>query len=44
MELPWPWVLDVVKKRAALGSVLEQVWVDGKLVDLSELSDMQERV
>jgi len=44
MELPRPRFLEVAKKRAALGSVLQEVWVEEGCVDLSELSDVQERV
>ena len=41
-ELPQPRFLDVVKKRAALGNVLEEVRMDDKEVDLSGLSEVQE--
>ena len=41
-ELPLPALFEVVKKRAALGNVLEEVLVDDEEVDLSELSDTEE--
>jgi len=43
MELPRTRVIEVMEKRAAFGSVLEEVWVDGELVDLPEVSDIQDR-
>ena len=42
VEVPLPALLEVVKKRAALGNVLEEVWVDDEGVDLSGLSHVQE--
>jgi len=41
-ELPRSWFLEVMKKRAALGNVLEEVWVDDEQVDLSELLAVQQ--
>jgi len=42
MEVPWCRFLEVMKKRATLGNVLEKVRVDGERVDLSELSAVQQ--
>ena len=38
-----PQLLEAMKKRAGLGNVLEMALVDNEKVDLSELSDIQER-
>ena len=40
---PQPVFLEVMKKRAGLGNVLEEALVDNVKVDLSELWDMQQR-
>ena len=40
MELPQPLFLEVMKKRAELGNVLEEALVDDVKVDLSELLDV----
>jgi len=43
VELPLPALLEVVKRRAALGNVLEEVLVDDVKVDPSGLLGVQER-
>ena len=43
-KLPQSQFLEVMKERAVLGNVLEEVWMDGEEVDLSELlAEVQER-
>ena len=39
--LPLPALREVMKERTALGNVLETVWVDDQMVDLSEPQDIQ---
>jgi len=41
-EPPLPALVEVMKRRVALGSVLETLLADGEEVDLSGLSDVQE--
>ena len=41
IELPLPTLIEVLKERAELGSVLETILVDDEEVDISELSDVR---